>query len=112
MARAGELTTQAKKFWAGLTPGKRISLIVVLLGAGGGIAAVAALTGNTEWAPLFARLGPEEAGGFVQKLKELKVPYRVDEGTLLVPRERAAELRVELAQGGLPRGGGVGFELF
>ncbi len=42
------------------------------------------------------------------------MPYRLDaSGTRIeVPESRVAELRLELASAGLPRGGGVGFEIF
>ena len=32
--------------------------------------------------------------------------------TLLVPKERVTRLRMKLAEGGLPKGGGVGYEIF
>ena len=63
---------------------------------------------------LFSRMEREDAGAIVNKLKELKVPYRVTaEGTAIeVPEPRVHELRLELAAAGLPRGGGIGFEGF
>jgi flagellar M-ring protein FliF len=63
---------------------------------------------------LFSRLEREDAGAVVNKLKELKIPYRVtSEGsTIEVPEARVAETRLELASAGLPRGGGIGFEGF
>jgi flagellar M-ring protein FliF len=69
---------------------------------------------NEPYAPLFSQLEREDAAAIVAKLKELKVPYRVEgDGTSIeVPEARAHELRLELAGGGLPRGGGVGFESF
>lgn len=68
----------------------------------------------TSWETLFANLDREDAAAVVAKLKEMKVPYRLEGegGTIEVPRTRARELRLELAGGGLPRGGGIGFESF
>jgi flagellar M-ring protein FliF len=69
---------------------------------------------NEAYSPLFSQLDREDASAIVAKLKELKVPYRVDAdgATIEVPESRARELRLELAGSGLPRGGGVGFESF
>jgi len=69
---------------------------------------------NEPYAPLFTQLEREDAAAIVNKLKEIKVPYRIeaDGATIEVPESRARELRLELASSGLPRGGGVGFESF
>jgi flagellar M-ring protein FliF len=69
---------------------------------------------NEPYATLFTQLDREDAGALVAKLKELKVPYRLSgDGTIVeVPEAKVHELRLELAQAGLPRGGGVGFESF
>jgi flagellar M-ring protein FliF len=69
---------------------------------------------ETTWATLFANLEREDAAAVVAKLKEMKVPYRVegDGGSIEVPQANVRELRLELAGAGLPRGGGVGFESF
>jgi len=69
---------------------------------------------RTEYRPLFANLSGEDAGEIVKKLKEQKIPYRIEsEGTaILVPADKVYELRLSLASDGLPQGGGVGFEIF
>ncbi len=69
---------------------------------------------ETSWATLFANMEREDAAAVMAKLKEMKIPYRVegDGGTIEVPQANVRELRLELAGAGLPRGGGVGFESF
>lgn len=63
--------------------------------------------------PLFTNLDPQDAGTLVERLKAAQVPYKVGEqGTVLVPSARVAELRLEMAAAGLPRTGRIGFELF
>lgn len=71
-------------------------------------------THNPPYAVLFNNLDREDAAAVVAKLKEMKVPYRLEgDGSLIeVPEEKAREVRLELAGGGLPRGGAVGFESF
>ncbi len=63
---------------------------------------------------LFTGLSVEDAGEMANKLKEKKIPFRLTHGgtTLLVPGEQVYDLRLSLAAEGLPRGGGVGFEVF
>lgn len=71
-------------------------------------------SGPGEYGTLFSGLDREDAAALVTKLKESKVPYRLQaEGsTIEVPASKLHELRLELASAGLPRGGGVGFESF
>lgn len=70
---------------------------------------------NTEtWGVLYSQLERDDAGAIVNKLKELRIPYRLqsDGAVIEVPEARVPELRLEMATAGLPRGGGVGFEGF
>jgi flagellar M-ring protein FliF len=69
---------------------------------------------ETSWGTLFSNLDRDDASAVVAKLKEMKVPYRLEGegGSIEVPQQRVRELRLELAGGGLPRGGGIGFESF
>jgi len=69
---------------------------------------------ETSWGTLFSNLDRDDAAAVVAKLKEMKVPYRLEGegGSIEVPQARVRELRLELAGGGLPRGGGIGFESF
>jgi len=63
--------------------------------------------------PLFTNLAAEDAGVLVERLRAANVPYKVgDQGAILVPSARVAELRLEMAAAGLPRSGRIGFELF
>ncbi|MFH1218124.1 MAG: flagellar basal-body MS-ring/collar protein FliF [Pseudomonadota bacterium] len=66
------------------------------------------------YAVLYSGLAPEDAAGVVEKLKEQRIDYQLAEnGTaVLVPGSSVYETRLTLAAEGLPRGGGVGFELF
>lgn len=71
-------------------------------------------TSSQPYAVLYSNLDRDDAAAVVAKLKEMKVPYRLeaDGAVIEVPEDQARELRLELAGGGLPRGGAVGFESF
>ncbi len=81
---------------------------------------VAVALGVWSWAtrpqfvPLYSRLEVQEAARVVEALQQLGVPYRLTGAgtTVEVPRDRVYAARLQLAAQGLPRSGGVGFELF
>lgn len=110
----GRVFAQAKGWLTGLSRPARVLLITTVVAA---LALAGWLTWRTStetWGPLFSQLERDDAAALVAKLKELKVPYRLQgDGTAIeVPEARVHELRLELASAGLPRGGGVGFESF
>ncbi len=64
--------------------------------------------------PLFTDLTFEDSAAIVKEVERQGVPYelRNDGAIVLVPKDRVARLRMGLAEGGLPKGGGVGYEIF
>ncbi len=63
---------------------------------------------------LFAHMDNADAAEVVAWLKDRKIPYRIESNgtSIYVPADQVYESRLELAGAGLPRGGGVGFEIF
>jgi flagellar M-ring protein FliF len=87
---------------------------------GAGIAAIVAivaaslLAGQREdYKVLFANLSDKDGGAVVAQLSQMNVPYKFTEGgsAVLVPADKVHDVRLKLAQAGLPKGGTVGFEL-
>ncbi|PID81058.1 flagellar M-ring protein FliF [bacterium DOLZORAL124_64_63] len=98
---------------SGLTPGRRMALMLLILGSMAGFFWLIFWAGTPDFQPLYTNLQPEDAGAVVQRLKEDKIPYRAaGANTILVPRERIFETTMMLAGEGLPQSGGVGFEIF
>jgi len=64
--------------------------------------------------PLFTDLTYDDSASIVRELERQGVPYelRNDGGIVMVPNDRVARLRMSLAGNGLPKGGGVGYEIF
>lgn len=64
--------------------------------------------------PLFTDLSVEDSATIIKDLDRQGVPYEIkNEGAIiLAPRDRIARIRMKLAESGLPKGGGVGYELF
>jgi flagellar M-ring protein FliF len=62
---------------------------------------------------LYSDLSTVDAGAVVQRLKDLKVAYRLEGNSISVsPPSQVHELRLSLASEGIPKTGSVGFELF
>lgn len=70
--------------------------------------------GAGEYSLLYANLSDADSSAVVAKLKEQKIPYRLENQgrSILVPMDQVYEVRLQLAGAGLPQGGGVGFEIF
>jgi len=64
--------------------------------------------------PVFTDLTPEDSAAIVKDLERQAIPYELknDGAIVLVPRDRMTRIRMKLAEGGLPKGGGVGYEIF
>lgn len=84
-----------------------------------GAAAIAILVAMVLWAKspdyrtLYSNLSDQDGGAIVTQLTQMNIPYRFADngGALEVPADKVHELRLRLAQQGLPKGGAVGFEL-
>jgi flagellar M-ring protein FliF len=69
---------------------------------------------SPQMTPLFTDLTFEDSTAIVKELERQGVPYelRNDGSIVMVPKDRVARLRMGLAEGGLPKGGGIGYEIF
>jgi flagellar M-ring protein FliF len=63
---------------------------------------------------LFTDLSMEDSSGIIKDLERQGIPYEIrNEGSIImVPKDKVTRLRMKLAEGGLPKGGGVGYEIF
>jgi flagellar M-ring protein FliF len=64
--------------------------------------------------PLFTDLPLEDSAAIAKELDRQGVTYQLrnDGNIIMVPADRVARLRMALAESGLPKGGGVGYEIF
>ena len=63
---------------------------------------------------LFTDLSTEDSSGIIKELERQAIPYelRNDGAMIMVPKDKVTRLRMKLAEGGMPKGGGVGYEIF
>ena len=90
-----------------------IPLIIAAAAAAAIIVALVLWAKTPDYRVLYNNLTNEDGGAIVTQLTQMNIPYRFEEkgGALMVPAEKVHELRLRLAQQGLPKGGAVGFEL-
>ena len=114
MDKLRAFASQLSAFWTNLSGAKRFALIAAVMTVLAGVLLVAGVGSKINYGYLYTDLNPDDAGSIVEKLKERKIPYEVSGGgtSIMVPQEQVHELRLSLASEGLPRGGGVGFEVF
>lgn len=105
---------QLTQFWTNLKPVNKALYggVAALLFAI--VAGVGYWSSQTQYAVLFSKLPPEEAGAITQKLDADRVSYKLssDGTSILVPTEKVQNVRMNLAVAGLPQGAGKGYELF
>ena len=63
---------------------------------------------------LFTDLSTEDSSGIIKELERQAIPFELrNEGAvIMVPKDKVTRLRMKLAEGGMPKGGGVGYEIF
>ena len=67
-----------------------------------------------EMSLLYGQIEAAEGGRVIEKLKSMGIPFEVkgDGSQIYAPAGDISRLRMELAQDGMPSGGGVGYEIF
>jgi flagellar M-ring protein FliF len=98
------------------SPGKRrgLAIGIVLLASVAAFGSLIYWNSTPDYQVLFSNLSQEDAGEMVAKLKEKKIPFQLSPtgSSILVPKETVYDVRLALTAEGLPKGGGVGFEVF
>jgi len=114
MATVKDIFNQAVSVIKNLTLPQKIIAGVLVAGVVGGMIFLSTMGGKTDYNVLYSGLSAEDAASVIAKLKEQKIDYQLSESAsaVLVPAANVYETRLNLAAEGLPRGGGVGFELF
>ncbi|MCF6291625.1 MAG: flagellar M-ring protein FliF [Desulfobacterales bacterium] len=93
---------------------RKLLLIVVALVCVGIFGAIILQARHADYRLLYANMANGDGAEVIRWLKEQKIPYRLENNgtTIHIPADQVYEARLRLAGSGLPRGGGVGFEIF
>jgi flagellar M-ring protein FliF len=104
-----------KGLWNNLTPSRKATLSVALLGVIGLSIGILSWSGQgTQMRVLVSGADAADLSEVVDILKSNNIPFEYNESgdTILVPEDKRASMRMELAMKGLPKTGDVGFEIF
>ncbi len=108
-----QLGRQLVIIWKQLGINQRVSVVVAGLAILGVLAGIGVWSSRKDYGLLYGRLDEAEAARVIAALDDLKVPYEArGAGSVYVPTDRVHALRMQLAGKGIPRGDGVGFEIF
>ena len=105
--------TQIQAFWTSLSLTRKITLGGVLALISAGMLSVFFIKNDNPYEYIFTDVSAEDTQSILSEFKRQNfVDYDIDSKGIKVPTERAAQLRMQLAQEGLPSHGVVGWEKF
>jgi flagellar M-ring protein FliF len=101
-------------FLKGLGAARMAAMAAVTLALVGFFGFVIMRVTTPPMATLFTDLTYEDSSAIIKDLERQGIPYEMkNEGAVIqVPKDKITRLRMKLAEGGLPKGGGVGYEIF
>ncbi len=96
-----------------LTGQQKILLMVAVAALIAVIVAGSTWVKQSDYRILFSNIGERDGGSIIAALDQMNIPYTFSESgsSILIPSDKVHEVRLRLASQGLPKGGGVGFEL-
>ncbi len=111
----GRLVLQSLvSFLKGLGAARLMAMVAVTAALIGFFAFVIIRVTTPQMTTLFTDLSTEDSSAIIKDLERQAIPYelRNDGAVIMVPKDKVTRLRMKLAEGGLPKGGGVGYEIF
>jgi flagellar M-ring protein FliF len=114
MNQFGQVFKQLQTIWGQLGLNQKVTITATTLAVLIGLGTVAFWSSRPSYSLLYGKLDEAEAAKVVAYLDEAKVPYEVSRGSgnIMVPADKVHTTRMQLASKGLPKGEGVGFEIF
>jgi len=101
-------------FLKGLGASRLMAMVAVTTALIGFFAFVIMRVTTPQMTTLFTDLSIEDSSAVIKDLERQAIPFelRNDGAVIMVPKDKVTRLRMKLAEGGLPKGGGVGYEIF
>ncbi len=100
--------------WNALPRSRQLMLAAVAVGAFVLLWVLFISSSRPNMVTAYSGLAPEDSAAMADELEAMGVPYELRAGgsAIAVPANKVAEVRIRLAQAGLPSGGAVGLEIF
>ncbi len=113
-SRGGLVLQGLVAFLKGLGASRLMAMVAVTTALIGFFAFVIMRVTTPQMTTLFTDLSTEDSSGIIKDLERQAIPFelRNDGAVIMVPKDKVTRLRMKLAEGGLPKGGGVGYEIF
>jgi flagellar M-ring protein FliF len=111
----GRLVLQSLlSFLRGLGASRLMAMFAVTTALLGFFAFVIIRVTTPQMTTLFTDLSMDDSSAIIKDLERQAIPFelRNDGAVIMVPKDKVTRLRMKLAEGGLPKGGGVGYEIF
>ncbi|MHC2331945.1 flagellar basal-body MS-ring/collar protein FliF [Bradyrhizobium sp. USDA 4454] len=101
-------------FLRGLGAARLAAMVAVTAALIGFFAFVIMRVTTPQMTTLFTDLSTEDSSAIIKELERQAIPFelRNDGAAIMVPKDKVTRLRMKLAEGGMPKGGGVGYEIF
>ena len=108
-----QLTRQLAAIWKQLGVNQRVSIVIAAIAVAGGLVLLSMWSGRSDYGLLYGKLDDAEAAKVIAALDDAKVPHQIGGGgSIYVPTDKVHLMRMQLAGKGIPKGDGVGFEIF
>ena len=107
-----KVTNQATNFWDKQKPTQRVILIAAVVFLVVVVPVIINWATQPSYAVAFSGLSETDAGTIVEQLKSSGIAYQLQGTTILVQSDKVYDVRLQMANAGLPKGGSSGFELF
>ena len=101
-------------FLRGLGASRLMAMVAVTAALIGFFAFVIMRVTTPQMTTLFTDLSLEDSSAVIKDLERQAIPFEIrnDGAVIMVPKDKVTRLRMKLAEGGLPKRGGVGYEIF
>ncbi len=101
-------------FLRGLGASRLMAMVAVTTALLGFFAFVIMRVTTPQMTTLFTDLSIEDSSAVIKDLERQAIPFEIrnDGAVIMVPKDKVTRLRMKLAESGLPKGGGVGYEIF
>jgi flagellar M-ring protein FliF len=101
-------------FLKGLGAGRLMAMVAVTTALIAFFAFVIMRVTTPQMTTLFTDLSYEDSSSIIKDLERQAIPFELrNEGAvIMVPKDKVTRLRMKLAESNLPKGGGVGYEIF
>jgi flagellar M-ring protein FliF len=108
------LPGQFKELFERLTTTQKLTLVTLTVFTLLSIVILLVVVNRPQYTILYSELSSSDAASVRDQLQDAKIPYQLRNGgtTILVPKDRVYDLRLQLAAKGIPEQPGVGYEIF